>query len=196
VTIDTRQQLLAQINSQITLNGTGAITGPILNNILDTIVNSSLFSTGVWSQYTSYAPLDIVTYSGATYIAIVPNVNQVPPNTTYWSLFSSTSGGTGNTIYTVTQLANNPVTGTPSSSTYLRGDGTWAVGSGGGGGAQGGGVVPSTPTYTDQVFFVNSNVVQSNFTLPANDNAGSFGPITINAGVTVTIPASSTWSIV
>lgn len=196
MTIDTRQQLLAQINSQITLNGTGAITGPILNNILDTIVNSSLFSTGVWSQYTSYAPLDIVTYSGATYIAIVPNVNQVPPNTTYWSLFSSTSGGTGNTIYTVTQLANNPVTGTPSSSTYLRGDGTWAVGSGGGGGAQGGGVVPSTPTYTDQVFFVNSNVVQSNFTLPANDNAGSFGPITINAGVTVTIPASSTWSIV
>jgi len=196
VTIDTRQQLLTQINSQIKLNGTGAITGPILNNILDTIVNSSLFSTGVWSQYTSYAPLDIVTYSGATYIAIVPNVDQVPPNTTYWSLFSSTSGGTGNTIYTVTQLANNPVTGTPSSSTYLRGDGTWAVGSGGGGGAQGGGAVASNPVYTDQCFFVNSKTIQTSSTIPTGDNAGSFGPITIAGGATVTVPAGSTWTVV
>ena len=30
-------------------------------------------------------------------------------------------------IATVTNMANNPVTGTPSSSTYLRGDGTWAT---------------------------------------------------------------------
>ena len=194
MTIDTRQQLLAQINAQIKLNGTGAITGPILNNILDTMVNSSLFNTGAWSQYTSYAPLDIVSYNGATYLALVANVNQVPPNPAYWSLFSSAATPPGYTLYTTTQLANNPITGTPSSATYLRGDGTWATSTGGG--AQGGGVVPSTPTYTDQVFFVNSNVVQSDFTIPVNDNAGSFGPITINTGVTVTIPSSSTWSIV
>lgn len=194
MTIDTRQQLLAQINAQITLNGTGAITGPILNNILDTMVNSSLFNTGTWSQYTSYAPLDIVYYNGATYIALTANVNQVPPNATYWSIFSTTSGGTGNTLYTQTQLANNPIIGTPSSTTYLRGDGTWAASSGAG--AQGGGVTQSDPVYTDQCFFVNSNVVQTNVTLPANDNAGSFGPITINASVTVTIPASAVWTIV
>jgi len=37
----------------------------------------------------------------------------------------------GTVISTVTNMAANPVTGTPSSSTYLRGDGTWAsVGSG------------------------------------------------------------------
>ena len=89
MTIDTRQQLLAQINSAITLNGTGAITGPILNNILDTMVNSALFNTGTWSQYTSYYPLDIVSYNGASYIAILPNVNITPNNSTYWAVFVS-----------------------------------------------------------------------------------------------------------
>ena len=88
MTISNRQQLLNIINAQITLNGTGAITGPILNNILDTIVNSALFFTGAWSQYTSYAPLDVVTYGGHTYVAATANVNQVPPNATYWTVLA------------------------------------------------------------------------------------------------------------
>lgn len=88
MTVSNRQQLLGTINSQIRLNGTGAITGPILNNILDTIVNSALFFTGPWSQYTNYAPLDIVTYGGTAYVAAVTNVNQVPPNATYWTVLS------------------------------------------------------------------------------------------------------------
>jgi len=78
MTIDTRQQLLTQINSQIKLNGTGAITGPILNNTLDTMVNSALFYTGTWSAFTSYAPLDVVVYAGNSYVAISPNVNAIP----------------------------------------------------------------------------------------------------------------------
>jgi len=65
-----------------------------------------------------------------------------------------------------------------------------------GGGAVGGGVNASVSTYTDQVFFINSNTVQSNYTIPTNDNAGSFGPITVNSGVIVTVPSGSTWSIV
>lgn len=88
MTIDNRQQLLGTINSQIKLNGTGAITGPILNNILDTIVNSVLFFTGVWSQYTNYAANDIVTYGGVAYVAIIANVNQQPPNASYWTVLA------------------------------------------------------------------------------------------------------------
>jgi len=65
-----------------------------------------------------------------------------------------------------------------------------------GGGAVGGGVNASVSTYTDQVFLLNSKTVQSNYTIPTNDNAGSFGPITVNSGVTVTVPSGSTWSIV
>ena len=102
MTIDTRQQLLGTINSQIKLNGTGAITGPILNNVLDTMVNSALFQTGEWSQYTSYAPLDIAEYAGNAYIANVANVNASPVlNPTTWTPFSSNAAPTAaNVSYT------------------------------------------------------------------------------------------------
>jgi len=86
MTIDNRQQLLGTINSQIKLNGVGAITGPILNNILDTTVNSVMFYAGVWSQYTNYSPLDVVLYNGVSYIALLTNVNLSPSaNPTYWT---------------------------------------------------------------------------------------------------------------
>ena len=85
MTIDNRQQLLNTINSQITLNGTGAITGPILNNVLDTMVNSALFYAGNWSAYTNYSPLDVVVYNGTSYTALVTNVNVTPSsNPTIW----------------------------------------------------------------------------------------------------------------
>lgn len=50
--------------------------------------------------------------------------------------------GTGTLISSATNLAANPVTGTPSSSNFLRGDGTWATP------AAGGGMVQETPTGT------------------------------------------------
>lgn len=105
MTIDSRQQLLATINGAITLNGTGAITGTVLNNILDTMVYSSLFNTGAWSQYTSYYPLDVVQYGSQSYYAIATNVNQIPTNTTYWAPFAvatnNASGPTNSVQYNV-----------------------------------------------------------------------------------------------
>jgi len=91
MTIDNRQQLLGTINSQIKLNGTGAITGPILNNVLDTMVNSALFYTGNWSAYTNYAPLDVVFYNNGSYVAIAVNVNVLPTDTAYWAPFAVAS---------------------------------------------------------------------------------------------------------
>jgi hypothetical protein len=57
-----------------------------------------------------------------------------------------------------------------------------------GGGATGGG--------SDDVFIENSQVVTSNYTLTTGKNAGTFGPITVNSGVTVTIPTDAVWTIV
>ena len=70
-------------------------------------------------------------------------------------------------------------TGTPSSSTFLRGDGTWASA-----GAIG------------DIFYENGQTVSSNYTITAGKNAMSAGPIEIASGVTVTIPAGSNWAIV
>jgi hypothetical protein len=57
-----------------------------------------------------------------------------------------------------------------------------------GGGAKGGG--------TDQVFIENDQTVTTNYTLTAGKNAVTAGPITVNNGITVTIPSGSSWTIV
>lgn len=57
-----------------------------------------------------------------------------------------------------------------------------------GGGATGGG--------SDDVFYENGQTVTTNYTLTTSKNAMSAGPITINAGVTVTVGSGSVWVIV
>ena len=57
-----------------------------------------------------------------------------------------------------------------------------------GGGARGGG--------SDAVFFENDQTVTTNYTLTTNKNAVTAGPVTVNSGVTVTIPSGSSWVVV
>jgi len=48
----------------------------------------------------------------------------------------------------------------------------------------------------NQVFVENDQTVTSSYTITTGKNAMSAGPITINTGVTVTVPDNSTWVIV
>jgi hypothetical protein len=57
-----------------------------------------------------------------------------------------------------------------------------------GGGATGGG--------GNQVFVLNDQTVTVDYTIPTGKNASSAGPITIDTGITVTVPTDSTWVIV
>lgn len=57
-----------------------------------------------------------------------------------------------------------------------------------GGGATGGG--------SDAVFIENGQTVTTNYTITTSKNAVSAGPVTINAGVTVTVPSGQSWVIV
>jgi hypothetical protein len=56
-----------------------------------------------------------------------------------------------------------------------------------GGGATGGG--------GDQVFVENGVTVTANYTLSTNKNAESVGPISINAGKSVTVPSGQRWVV-
>jgi hypothetical protein len=56
-----------------------------------------------------------------------------------------------------------------------------------GGGATGGG--------SDTVFYENTRTVTTNYTLSSSNNAHSVGPITINSGITVTIPSGARWVV-
>ena len=49
---------------------------------------------------------------------------------------------------------------------------------------------------TDAIFYENGQAVTADYTITNGQNAGSFGPITINSGVTVTVGTGETWTIV
>jgi hypothetical protein len=49
---------------------------------------------------------------------------------------------------------------------------------------------------SDNIFYENGQAITADYTITAGKNAGTFGPVTINAGITVTVPTGSTWSIV
>ena len=49
---------------------------------------------------------------------------------------------------------------------------------------------------SNKVFYLNDTIVTENYTIPTGQNAGTFGPVTINSSVNVTIPSGSYWSVV
>lgn len=57
-----------------------------------------------------------------------------------------------------------------------------------GAGAKGGG--------NNQVFFENDTTVTSDYTITSGKNAMSAGPVTVDTGITVTVPNNSIWVIV
>ena len=62
----------------------------------------------------------------------------------------------------------------------------WILSGGGaGGGASAGGAV-----------YENNQTISANYTMTTGKNGVSAGPVTINTGITVTIPTSSRWVIV
>ena len=82
-----------------------------------------------------------------------------------------------------------PATDAPVSGYALisNGSGTlsWGVA---GGGANG--------NSTNEIFWENDQTVTGDYTITNGKNAGSFGPITIQSGVTVTVGSGETWTVV
>jgi hypothetical protein len=56
------------------------------------------------------------------------------------------------------------------------------------GGATGGG--------SNKVFFENDLTISEDYTLTTSTNAGTFGPVSIDSGVTVTVPSGQVWTVV
>lgn len=76
-----------------------------------------------WSPYVDYKVGNIVSYSGATYKAILASYAQTPPNATYWIVFSLSGGWVGTATsdlnmmgsYGISNATNVGVKGTVSS---------------------------------------------------------------------------------
>jgi hypothetical protein len=54
----------------------------------------------------------------------------------------------------------------------------------------------ATGANNNKIFWENDQTVSADYTLTLNKNAGSFGPITVNSGVVVTVPDGCVWTIV
>ena len=109
----TRSQAQAAVNSTITTNGTGAITGAILNSDLLGIIGSSVGFQGVWSSSYSYLANDLaLSAGGLVYIALLDNTNQALTNGTYWQQLTFAPGGSGTvtSVGTGTGLTGGPIT--------------------------------------------------------------------------------------
>jgi hypothetical protein len=137
--------------------------------------------------------------AGALYFNSVSGIMKVYTGTTWVAAYVSGEGFVANTGDTGSAVIPTGTTaerdGTPSTG-YFRfntslgkfegynGSAWGAVG----GGATGGG--------SDAVFVENDQVITANYTIPVGKNAMSTGPVTINAGVVVTVSAGSTWAVI
>lgn len=73
---------------------------------------TGLKNRGAWNSSTPYSINDFVSLSGSTYVALVANVNQTPPNATYWTVLAAqgaagaagTNGTNGTGSGTVTSI--------------------------------------------------------------------------------------------
>jgi hypothetical protein len=67
---------------------------------------------GAWSSSTTYAVNDAVSNGGSSYICIVANTNQAPPNVSYWDILAQNTGVTSvaATVPSFLSIAGSPIT--------------------------------------------------------------------------------------
>ena len=129
-------------------------------------------------------PLDVNSFGSP------PPIGDVVPNTGAFTTLTLTGTGASKLNVGTTGQRPTAVTGMVrfnSTTAKFEGYGASAWGALGGG-ATGGGA--------DQIFIENGQTVTTDYTITAGNNAGTFGPVTINSGITVTVPTGSTWSVV
>jgi len=162
------------------------------NNTTETITSSETWPGGGSGDNTTVA----------TTAAIQAQINATSPalvDTTKLPL----SGGTvtGEVIYnyvTSVQMPSGTTAQRPGSPTngdfrYNSDDSSFEGYQGGSWGAVGGG---ATGPSGNAVFWENDQTVSDDYTITNNKNAGSFGPITVATGKTVTVGAGEVWTVV
>ena len=185
---------VAQTNLGLLLKAGGVMTGVLTSSAGSTSAPSFNFGdsgTGFYKKGTNQiglvanqAEISFLDQNGLT----VNNQKEIrfseqTGNGTNYVAVKSPSALAANLTLTL-PTANPAVAGYALISTDTSGTLSWGVA----GGAVGGS--------TDQVFWENDQTVTTSYAITNGKNAGSFGPITINSGVTVTVGSGETWSVV
>jgi hypothetical protein len=183
-------------SGNLAVNGTGQVklpNGTTAQRSATPTVGSVRFNTTL-QTFEGYSTYSGQTISSITRVTTTATLTTAANHNLTTGTFVTVSGATPSayngtfsitvtspTVFTYTMLS------TPSGSASPVG--SYKVGYWGqiGGGATGNG--------GDQVFVENGQTVTSSYQLPAGKNASSVGPITINSGVSVTVPSASRWVI-
>jgi hypothetical protein len=211
-------------SANLTVNGTLAINGGLTTDDEISIANKLAISrtnfVGTGAIAGTTLTITVAT-SGALYIGSLLTGTGVTAGTTITAFLTGTGGLGTYTVSTSQTVSSTAITGTVNDATlavtstdailvpvgtttqrpstgvegYIRYNSTldrfegYANGAWGqlGAGATGGGA--------DNVFVENSLTVTTDYTITAGKSASSTGDITINSGVTITIPSGSRWVI-
>ena len=177
------------VDQYIYMGGTGQMKLPVGS----TLQRAGAFSGTGQIDGTTLTIANVV--SGALYIGATVTGTGVTAGTRITD-FLTGSGGVGTYIVTPSQtvapgtaISDTPVVGMVRYNNTTNafegyGQSGWA---GIGGGATGAG--------GDEVFILNSQVITTSYAIPSSKNASSTGPLTVNSGVTITIPSGSRWVI-
>ena len=133
-----------------------------------------------------------VTAAGALMDSEVTNLAQVKAfDTTDYVAKTSATGSAVMPSGTTAQRNGSPNAGNlrfNTTDTSFEGyDGSAWGAIGGGGGASGGG--------SDAIFYENGQTITTSYSITASTNAMSTGPLTVNSGVSVTVPSGSRWVV-
>ena len=170
-------------------------------NIIDTAFGANIsfnatagsqtLTSGASDTY-SYTPL-FIKVTGAITASVVYTIPSGVGG--QWIVYNTTTDATGGP-YTITFAsggggASVVVPRLTVSSIISDGTNVYFVSSG----ASGGALVP-TGGGTNKVFYPNDQTVTDSYTMSSSQNYGTFGPVSIATGATVTVPAGTTWSVV
>jgi hypothetical protein len=180
----------------LAVNGTGQIripNGTTAQRSATPTVGSVRFNTTL-QTFEGYSTYSGQTISSITRVTTTATLTTAANHNLTTGTFVTVSGatpaeynGTFSITVTTPTAFTYTMTATPSGSALPVG--SYKVGYWGqiGGGATGNG--------GNQVFVENGQTVTASYQFPAGKNASSVGPITINSGVSVTVPSGSRWVV-
>lgn len=130
------------------------------------------------------------TFNDWSVVASAPGISGITYDVTTLVSQDSETGSANIPFGTTAERTASPDVGSFRFNTdTLKYEGYWSGGwyPAGDSGIKGGGI--------NRVFIENDTAITDDYTISSSKNAGSFGPLTINSGVTVTVPSGSTWTI-